>query len=450
MKRSINRWTTTLATAAVLGLPVISTAHPAQEPAPQQQQPPAPQPQPAQPRPEQPTPEPAQPQPAQPQPAQPQPTQPQPAQPQPADPKPSQPMSAATSQAGDQAVSPQDHLRQAQAALNSITPASVPAKNRAQLAEMKRHLSALERAGSSTAATGKATPPARSGSASANANWGTEVAAVDKIITEMVGNDTATGTSGTTGAPSAQGTTGTRSKAAAAVALDEATRAKLMDVRTHITAYAAGMSGAATTPKTDAAAPAPEQAGMTAAAGQQSQSPAATAPAQSATPQPAQSATAQPTQTATQQPATTPTDPAAGAATPAGQAQVDAEAARRALTTARETLNQLTQLPASAQLSGETRTQVTQLISNFNELITTQSNWHASYDKVAANLAALLGPDNMDAAVAAPAPATATAGAVGTAGTTTTQLDPALRAKLIELRRTLSEFQKASGGADSK
>ena len=430
MKRSINRWTTTLATAAVLGLPVISTAHPAQQyPAPpQQQQPPptdpkpAPQPQPAQP----------QPQPSQPQPSQPQPTQPQPEQPQPADPKPSQP-TATTPQAGDQAVSPQEHLKQAQAALNSITPASVPAKSRAQLAEMKRHLSALERAGSSTAVAGKATPPARSGSASANVNWGTEIAAVDKIITEMVGNDTATGTSGTTGAPSAQGTTGTRSKAAAPVALDEATRAKLMDVRTHITAYAAGMSGATTAPKTDAAAPAPAQAGMTAAAAQQAQPPAAAPPAQPAT----------------QQPTTTPSEPAAAAATPGAQPQADVEATRRSLTAARETLGQITQLPAAAQLSGEARTQVTQLISNFNELITTQSNWRASYDKVAANLTALLGPDNMDAAAAA-APATATAGAVGTAGATTIELDPALRAKLVELRKTLVEFQKASGGTDNK
>ena len=430
MKRSINRWTTTLATAAVLGLPVISTAHPSQEPAPQQQQPPAPQPQPAQPQPEQPRPQPAQPQPAQPQPTQP---QPEPARPQPTDPKPSQPMTSATPQAGDQAVSPQEHLRQAQAALNSITPASVPAKNRSQLAEMKRHLSALERAGSSTAATDKAAPPARSGSASANANWGTEVAAVDKIITEMVGTDTATGTAGTTGAASAQGTTGTRSKAAAAVALDEATRAKLLEVRTHITAFAAGMSGATTTPKTEAAAPAPEQAGMTTAAAQQTQ-PAAPA------------AQAQP---ATQQPTTTPTEPAAaGAATPGAQPQVDTEAVRRSLTAARETLSQLTQLPAAAQLQGDARTQVTQLISNFNELITTQSNWRASYDKVAANLTALLGPDNMDAAAPAPAQPSATPGAVGTAGAT--QLDPALRAKLVELRRNLEEFQKASGGADNK
>ena len=50
MKRSINRWTMSLATAGVLALPVTSFAKVSQQPAPQEQQ----QPQPAQPQPEQP------------------------------------------------------------------------------------------------------------------------------------------------------------------------------------------------------------------------------------------------------------------------------------------------------------------------------------------------------------------------------------------------------------
>ena len=60
----------------------------------------------------------------------------------------------------------------------------------------------------------------------------------------MLGSETATATSAT---PGAAGTTG---KAATASALDDATRAKLMEIRTHITAYAAAMSGTAT-PKTE-------------------------------------------------------------------------------------------------------------------------------------------------------------------------------------------------------
>ena len=117
---------------------------------------------------------------------------------------------------------------------------------------------------------------------------------------------------------------------------------------------------------------------------------------------------------------------------------------------ARETLAQLTQLPAATQLNGEARNQVSQLITNFNELITTQANWKASYDKVSANLTTLLGADNSDADAAAAAPAatagaTPAPGAVGTSGTATIELDPAIRAKLVELRKSLNDFKKAAG-----
>ena len=68
----------------------------------------------------------------------------------------------------------------------------------------------------------------------------------------------------------------------------------------------------------------------------------------------------------------------------------------------------MTQLPAAGQLSGEARTQVAQLITNFNELIGNPADWHVSYQKVAANLSTLLGPDNSDAEATAGAPTTAT------------------------------------------
>jgi hypothetical protein len=159
---------------------------------------------------------------------------------------------------------------------------------------------------------------------------------------------------------------------------------------------------------------------------------------------------------------------------------MDTEAAHKYLVTARDTLSQLTQLPAAAQLSGEARTQVSQLITNFNELIGNPPDWHTSYQKVAANLTALLGPDNSDAEATGGAAttntgatattgaatnsngettpgaatnntgATSTPGAVGTAGSATgtasVELDPAIRAKLVELRRSLNDFQKAAGG----
>jgi hypothetical protein len=152
--------------------------------------------------------------------------------------------------------------------------------------------------------------------------------------------------------------------------------------------------------------------------------------------------TAQPPVTAQQPP-----DATAQAAAPAGQ-----EAARKHLTGARDILSQLSQLPAAAQLSGEARTQVGQLIANFNELITASTDWRASYTKVDANLDNLLGPDNADAdKTAAVSTGTAgTAGITGTAGTTgapTTPIDPAVRAKLVELRLKLKEFERAAGGA---
>jgi hypothetical protein len=105
---------------------------------------------------------------------------------------------------------------------------------------------------------------------------------------------------------------------------------------------------------------------------------------------------------------------------------------------------------------------VQQLITNFNELITNTTDWRASYTKVAATLTTLLGADTADAppaAATANATPTATPGAAGTTGTAATtgagttgaasvQLDPAIRAKLVEMRASLNEFQKASGGIE--
>ena len=149
-----------------------------------------------------------------------------------------------------------------------------------------------------------------------------------------------------------------------------------------------------------------------------------------------------PTQPPAQPPA--PTAPTQSTQPPATQAaQPNEQAARRYLTDARNTLSEMTQLPAASQLAGETRTQVSQLISNFNELITTQADWRATYAKVNANLTALIGPDS---GAADPSSGTGTAGAVGTSGSGAANLDPAIRAKLVELRRHLNEFEKAAGG----
>ena len=320
------------------------------------------------------------------------------------------------------ATSADEHLRAAAAALNDVQAANLSARAKTQVNELKRRLTALERAGASSstaAAAGQAKPTAKA--AAAGVNWGTDVAAMDKVLTSLLGAEAAaTGTTGTT--PKAAGTAG--SKAAAAVTLDETSRAKLIEFRTHLTAYAAAMGGgtssAPTATATDPAATANVPAGTT---------PAATQP-------PAGSTTSAPATSTTSTPQTS-----ASSAAPAAAGQPDMDAAKRHLAEARNSLSGLTQLPAAAQLAGESRTQVSQLITNFNELITTQSNWRDSYAKVNANMTALLGADT--AAVAA---ATGTAGAVGTSGSSGITLDPTVREKLTEMRKHLAEFEKAASG----
>ena len=123
------------------------------------------------------------------------------------------------------------------------------------------------------------------------------------------------------------------------------------------------------------------------------------------------------------------------------ESKVDAAAAKQHLTEARDTLKQLTAMPEAARLQGDARTQVTQLITNFNELITTQTDWRSAYAKVDANLTTLLGPETPDAASAS----TGVAGAVGTSGAGAADLDPAVRDKLTEFRTHLKAFERAAG-----
>jgi hypothetical protein len=314
-----------------------------------------------------------------------------------------------------------EHLAKAKAALDEITIDSLDADAKKQVAELKRRVNALERAvaaNDNASATGaeERSPQATAGARGA-ADWGSEVAAIDKTLTVLIGPETGT-------APAPTGTSGTASKGKAAdVELDAVSRAKLAELRTHITAFATAMAGG--TPKEPSPEPAAEPT-----------EPAGTAPTPTASP-----ATQPPTPTGT----SGMTQDPAQAAPPMTQqpAQPDQDAARRHLTEARNTLSAMTQLPAASQLSGEARTQVTQLISNFNELITTNAEWRASYAKVSANLTALIGPEAVS-----PEPS-GTPGAVGTSGSGAATLDPSIREKLVELRKNLSEFEQAAGGSAS-
>jgi len=358
-------------------------------------------------------------------------------------------------------------VREAKQALSSIPQTAIPTADRTKFTQLKTHLNALDRAvaGNASAVSPSASAAHGAKSASANANWGTEVAAIDKILTELIGPATGSAasssamTSGAAGSETAAtGTSGRAASAARATTLDDNSKTQLQLVRRHITELAAAMSGA------------PAQSGDTAAAssGASPDSTGAQPSASSASASSASSSPAEPAASA-QSPTTTPasgtgTETAAGAssaqpptASPSASAQghVDPTAAKQALSEARDSLSQLTSLPEASRLQGENRTQVSQLIANFNELITTQSNWSASYAKVDANLNALLGTGGMDAYASAAMPSptptspdpTATPGAVGTAGTAKADLDPAIRAKLVDLRRNLDEFHKAAGPA---
>lgn len=376
--------------------------------------------------------------------------------------------SATTTQDKAEQGTPQEHLQRVDAALNSISPTAASGKAKAQIAELKKRVHELEKltannpSGAAAAPTGAKTEKA---DAKSGSKWAAEAAAADKILGELLADTSATGAASTTTpiGSNPTGTTGTSpSKATAAVTLDEETRAKLTTARASLTAFATAMSGSVPPPPattSPSAEPAAASTASTAAATPTAEpatpaSPTTPPPTQPATPptQPAEPATpAQPLASTTQ----APTDPAAA------QPKPDADGAKRALTAARDSLGEVTKLPAAQQLSGEMRTQLTQLIANFNELITTNTEWKASYAKVDANLTALMGAQTADESTTAPAAATAGAtgtagattsatGAVGTSGTTTTTLDPGVKAKLTEFRARLKEFEKAANGSGQK
>jgi hypothetical protein len=228
---------------------------------------------------------------------------------QPAKPAPSQTPSATSA---TQRNSAQKHLQLAKAAIDSISPTAVTGKPKTQLVEVQKHLASLDRAAAGTAPIGTAGKknPRHDGD-----HLATDVAEIDRILNSLIGTTATTGATG----------------AAATVNLDEATRGKLADAKTHIIAFAAAMSGTEPAPAT-AAAPTAARDSVAASTA------AANAPATSSK---------------------------------AAAAPVDQDAAHARMTEARNTLTELTKLPASAQLTGEARVQVTQVIASFNELITT-------------------------------------------------------------------------------
>ena len=374
---------------------------------------------------------------------------------------------------------PQEHLERADAALKSISPTAASGKAKSQISELKKRVNALQKltannpSGAAAAPTGAKTEKADAKGAS---KWAAEAAAADKILGELLADTSATGAASATTpiGSNPTGTTGTSpSKATAAVTLDEETKAKLTTARASLTAFATAMSGSAPPPPATTSPSAQPAAASTTAPAAATPTAEPATPASPTTPPPTQPATPPAAPAPSPQPTTQPPTQPAEPATPAqplasttqaptdpaaAQPKPDADGAKRALTAARDSLGEVTKLPAAQQLSGEMRTQLTQLIANFNELITTNTEWKASYAKVDANLTALMGAQTADESTTAPAAATAgatgtagattsAAGAVGTSGTTTTTLDPGVKAKLTEFRAHLKEFEKPANGS---
>ena len=173
--------------------------------------------------------------------------------------QPPPPTPSTTSQQPPSAAGPeqysaaQEHIRQAQAALNDVQTASLQGKPKTKVTELKRHLNSLEKSTASASTTASKT------AVRGKDNWSTDVSAIDKILTELLGPAT------TSAASAPSGATGTAGKATAtSLTLDETTRTKLMEVRTHVIAFAASMSGAApAAPSTGEPSSAPAAAGAT-------------------------------------------------------------------------------------------------------------------------------------------------------------------------------------------
>jgi len=302
-----------------------------------------------------------------------------------------------------------EHLHEAYAELAALRADSLTTAAQARVADLKRHLSALQRAVAEKAGAGTDAPaPPRAA-----------LVVIESILTELLGRDGAgAGPVGTSGAP-------------AAAMVDDRTKATLQKVRTHFTAYA-GTLGSTSSSASDPRPPA--------------SSAAATPTSESATPT---TSPTDPTPTPTGRTPTaepyTPASPArsVGAGEPAGgqtgSAAFDAERLKLHLTAAREALAQMTRLPAAAEITGESRTQVSQLISDFNEMIATDAGWRASLKKVKANLQTILAEPGQPRPADAPA---ADPDVVGTSGER--NLDAEIRAKLVEFRTHLRAFEEAA------
>jgi hypothetical protein len=324
------------------------------------------------------------------------------------------------------ASTPDEHLSAAKQTLNSIPRASVTGRNAAKMNDVRRHFAALEKSYSAKASGSATGSAARSTKSPKSDNWNTHLMALDRALSDLLGSSTGA-------APEATGTSG-------AAAVDSDVRVKLEEFRTHITQFAAAASGTSASGSMSSPSASAPSSSATSTTG----APASTTPSEPAPT--AQSTSTPPTSTgSTTATGSQTTGTATGSTT--ATAQADTSASREHLTQARQSLADLTAMPQAQQLQGETRNKVSQLISQFNQLITTQGDWRSAYNEVNTTLTALLSASASTSGSAS----SSTSGAVGTSGTAaapgSATIDPALRAKLEEFRTRLEAFHTAAGGS---
>jgi hypothetical protein len=311
-----------------------------------------------------------------------------------------------------------EHLGKASAVLGEIPTDAQPAEAQARIADVKQRINALQRTADESE---RAADPA---------DRETELAAIERALTELLGPEGAS-RSATEPGDAPVGTSG-----APAVLLDEPTKTKLQQVRTHITAYTAAMGSAELANESAAAAEPVERTADPSTAPAPPSAADATASTSPTDPTPTPTGTS-PTDTP-QTPAAPDRTERADAAPRERVSRTGTEAARPHLSAARNTLSEMTQLPAAAAITGEARAQISQLITQFNELIAADPSWQVPLERVKSTLNGLLGTHVEKVTttdVQADEP-------VGTTGAMT--LEPEIRAKLFDFRTHLEAFERTA------
>ena len=179
-------------------------------------------------------------------------------------------------QTAGQANPAAEHLAAARAALNKVLNAPAPGGEAfKKLSELKTEYVALEKAASA-----------------ASPEWGKHYQAIDRVLTDLIGAQSASGVSG------AVGTSGR----ASSVHIEANMATNLQEFRTELNAFSAAMSAVAPAPGVAPSAPATSSASTPSSTASSTSAPAPT-------PSPAPSAPAAPTPTAPASPAPAPSGP---------------------------------------------------------------------------------------------------------------------------------------------